>query len=141
MALLTAEPRVKPGVGAGSGSLPHVPPIEACDREYFAMSEVIFFETGVAHQGTRIAATAPRSTPGERVFVREAPSGIWFVHDETDRKGGCFRDRASAFKFVEDEFGERAEMIVQPLFTRLATRVEARARESCSVAQRAIMAG
>ena len=105
------------------------------------MSEVIFFETGVAHQGAGIAASARRNTPGERVFVREAPSGIWIVHDEADRKGGCFRDRASAFKFVEDEFGERAEMVVQPLFTSAATRAEARSRESSSVAQRAIMRG
>ena len=105
------------------------------------MSEVIFFELGVAHQGARTAAAVRRNTPGERVFVREAASGIWIVHDEADRKGGCFRDRASAFKFVEDEFGARAEMVVQPHFARLATRAEARSRESSSVAQRAIMRG
>ena len=105
------------------------------------MSEVILFETSAAHQGARIAATAARSTAGERVYVREAPSGVWIVHDEADRKGGCFRDRASAFKFVEDEFGERAEMVVQPHFTSAATRAEARSRESSSVAQRAIMRG
>ena len=105
------------------------------------MSEVIFFEAGVAHQGARIAATARRNAPGERVVVREAPSGIWIVHDEADRKGGCFRDRASAFKFVEDEFGARAEMVVQPLFTSAATRDEANSRQSSSVAQRAILRG
>ena len=105
------------------------------------MSEVVFFDTSVAHHGPRIGASAPRSAAGERVFVREAASGIWIVHDEADRKGGCFRDRASAFKFVEDEFGARAEMVVQPHFARLATRAEARSRESSSVAQRAIMRG
>jgi len=105
------------------------------------MSEVIFLEAGVADQGVRTTGSARRNMPGERVFVREASSGIWIVHDETDRKGGCFRDRASAFKFVEDEFGERAEMVVQPLFTSAATRAEAYSRESSSVAQRAIMRG
>ena len=105
------------------------------------MSEVIFFETSVAHQGARPAAAVPRTAPGERVFVREAQAGIWIVHDEADRKGGCFRDRHSAFKFVEDEFGGNAEMVVQPLFTSAATRAVARSRESSSVAQRAIMRG
>src|SRR5687767_14442049 len=79
-ALRPAEPRVKSGVGAGSGSLPHAPPIE--NGEESVMSEVIFFETSVAHQGPRIGANALRNTSGERVFVREAPSGIWIVHDE-----------------------------------------------------------
>jgi len=105
------------------------------------MSEVIFLEARAAHHGARTDATSPGTAPGERVFVREASSGIWIVHDETDRKGGCFRDRASAFKFVEDEFGGNAEMVVQPLFTSAATRAEASARESSSVAQRAIMRG
>lgn len=52
-----------------------------------------------------------------RVYVREANAGMWIVHDESDSKGGCFRSRYAALRFVEDTFGLDAEIEVQPRFS------------------------
>jgi hypothetical protein len=50
------------------------------------------------------------------VHVREVRNGVWIVHDELDRKGGCFRDRTAALRFVDDEFGKDAATVIHPRF-------------------------
>jgi hypothetical protein len=46
-----------------------------------------------------------------RVFVRVAPSGAWIISDERDRRGGRFRDRAAAMRFIRREFGQEVELV------------------------------
>ncbi len=66
------------------------------------MSNVIHFNpVRVTFSSEEIANESRRQS----VFLREVRDGLWIVHDESDSKGGCFRDRASAFKFVANEFG------------------------------------
>ena len=98
------------------------------------MSEVIFLRTP---QARPTFVRTDRVASGPRIFVRETQKG-WLVHDEQDKKGGCFARRHSAFRFVKDQFGEDAEVIVQPLFDRSA-RIS-HFRQSASVAERAIVA-
>jgi hypothetical protein len=52
----------------------------------------------------------------QRVYVREVKSGVWIVHDELDRKGGRFCDRATALQFVNDEFGKDATTVIHSRF-------------------------
>jgi hypothetical protein len=102
------------------------------------MSEVIYLDasrfTGSLQSGSTETAEA-----GPRVFVREIRSNIWLVHDEDDTKGGCFRNRQTAFRFVEEEFGPEAQVVVQPRFPAQAPRVS-HIKQSTSIAHRAIAA-
>ena len=91
------------------------------------MSEAIPFET------SKNAGTS-------RVFIREARAGTWIVHDESDRKGGCFTSRHAAFRFVEDEFGLSAEIVVQPNLSAMIARLMAMPKPLQSIAQRAVAA-
>jgi hypothetical protein len=105
-----------------------------------AMSEVIYLEASRFSRRRRAEPALKVETSGRRVYVREAHSGIWLVHDERDSKGGCFRGRQAAFDYVERQFGARAELVVQPLFSTAAKRSISHFRQSASVAQRAIAA-
>ena len=60
---------------------------------------------------------AQAKAPWPRVYLREADAGMWIVHDEGDSKGGCFRS-TNRCRFVEDEFGADAQIVVQPQFPR-----------------------
>jgi hypothetical protein len=101
------------------------------------MSEVIYLDTrrfiDTVQSGSSLNVEA-----GPRVYVREARDGIWLVHDEDDRKGGCFRNRQAAFQFVEDEFGPRAEIVVQPRFP--TARQPVHIKQATSIAHRAVAA-
>jgi hypothetical protein len=100
------------------------------------MSEVIYLDP-------KRFAGRPRSAPalttetGPRVIVREAHAGLWLVHDEDDRKGGCFNNRETAFRFVADEFGPRAEILIQPRFPVHARQRVAHIKHTASLAHRA----
>jgi hypothetical protein len=99
------------------------------------MSEVIYLDT------RRFIDTVQSEAPltsGPRVYVREARDGIWLVHDEDDRKGGCFRNRQAAFQFVEDEFGSEAEIIVQPRFPAQSRQSVTHIKQATSVAHRVV---
>jgi hypothetical protein len=71
------------------------------------------------------------SKPG--VHVREVGNGVWIVHDELDRKGGCFRDRAAALRFVNDEFGKDAAMVIHPHFATPEERRQSRSSTAFQV--------
>lgn len=43
-----------------------------------------------------------------RAQLRQGPAGTWIVQDREDRRGGLFRDRTSALKFMRREFGVAA---------------------------------
>jgi hypothetical protein len=45
---------------------------------------------------------------GSALLLR-SPSGIWIVRDESNRRGGYFRDRASARAFIRSELGGKAD--------------------------------
>jgi hypothetical protein len=60
------------------------------------------------------------------IHVHEVENGIWIVHDELDRKGGCFRDRAAALRFVDDEFGKDAVTVIHPHFATPEERLQSR---------------
>jgi hypothetical protein len=101
------------------------------------MSEVIYLNT------RRFIDTVQSRTPlttGPRVYIREARDGIWLVHDEDDRKGGCFRNRQAAFQFVEDEFGLQAEIVIQPRFPAQSRQSVTHIKHATSVAHRAVAA-
>ncbi len=83
------------------------------------MSNIVSLET------VRVSydPAAPRNAGHKQsVFLREVRDGVWIVHDESDTKGGCFRDRASAFKFALDEFGTDAVTVIHPHFSTPAER-------------------
>lgn len=100
------------------------------------MSEIIQFQprTQTSAQGRRV----PPASTGTRVFVRQAHASTWIVHDEHDRKGGCFHSHATAFRFAEEEFGANAEIVVQPLFP--AANTISHIHQATSVAHRAVAA-
>lgn len=54
------------------------------------------------------------------VLVRVTPSGAWIVHDEIERRGGRFRDRHAALRFIRREFGLRTRVIMQATLPRQA---------------------
>jgi hypothetical protein len=60
------------------------------------------------------------------VHVREVRNGVWIAHDEFDRKGGCFRNRAAALQFVDDEFGKDAATVIHPRFATPEQRLQSR---------------
>src|SRR5262249_43375470 len=60
------------------------------------------------------------SQSGAAVHVIETSAGAWLVRDELDRKGGHFRNRVAAFKFIRQEFGPDARTLVKPHMPRLA---------------------
>jgi hypothetical protein len=99
------------------------------------MSNVFFLRTNQV-PGQRPALAS--RTPGTRVYVREADGNVWLVHDDHDSKGGCFMDRAAAFRFAADEFGASAEMIIQPRFAPKSRRAVSHFKQSRSVAQQAV---
>jgi len=101
------------------------------------MSEVIYLDTRRFIDTVQSGKTL---TAGPRVYVREARDNIWIVHDEDDRKGGCFRSRQAAFQFVEDEFGVNAEIVVQPRFPAQSRKGVTHFRQATSVAHRAVAA-
>jgi hypothetical protein len=94
-----------------------------------AMSEVIYLDTSRFAGSLQSDSTL---TTGPSVYVREAHAGIWLVQCDDDSKGGCFRNRRTAFQFVEDEFGSQAQIVVRPRFS-------AQARQR-AIAQRAVAA-
>jgi hypothetical protein len=55
-----------------------------------------------------------------RVFVRVAPSGAWIIFDERDHRGGRFRDREAAMRFIRREFGPEVELVMWTPSTELA---------------------
>jgi hypothetical protein len=84
-----------------------------------AMNNIVHLETVRAEY----VSMEPRNeSRGPSVFLREVRDGMWIVHDESDTMGGCFRDRASAFKFVADEFGADAVTVIHPRFSTPAER-------------------
>jgi hypothetical protein len=99
------------------------------------MSNVFFLKTNRV-PGHRPALAS--RTPGTRVYVRETGAGIWLVHDDHDSKGGCFMDRAAAFRFAADEFGADAEIVIQPRFAPPSRRAVSHFKQSRSVAQKAV---
>jgi hypothetical protein len=101
------------------------------------MSEVIYLDT---RRFTGSVQSDSTLSTGPRVYVREAREGIWLVHDEDDFKGGCFRNRQSAFHFVAEEFDPQAIIVVQPRFPVQARQRVSHFRESASVAHRAVVA-
>ncbi len=103
------------------------------------MSEVIYLDTSRFSARRTIEAT-PASQFGPRIFVREVSSTLWLVHDEDDSKGGCFRSLQTAFRFVEEQFGSEAEVVVQPRFPTQARKTVSHIRQSASVAHKAITA-
>jgi hypothetical protein len=62
------------------------------------------------------------------------------VHDDDDTKGGCFRSRGAALRFVADEFGADAETVVQPRFPTASSRAISHFNAARSVAHRAAAA-
>jgi hypothetical protein len=100
------------------------------------MSEVIFLDPKRFAGRPQSESTLTRQ-PRPRVIVREAHAGLWLVHDENDRKGGCFKNRETAFRFVEDEFGPRAEILIQPRFPVHPRQRVAHIKHTASVAHRA----
>jgi hypothetical protein len=84
-----------------------------------AMTNIVHLETVRAEYDS---ADLNNESRKQGVFLREMRDGMWIVHDETDSKGGCFRDRASAFKFVADEFGADAVTVIHPRFSTPAER-------------------
>lgn len=48
------------------------------------------------------------------IDVRIAPSGAWVVRDEHDHRGGRFRNRQSAMRFIRREFGVGARLRFRP---------------------------
>jgi hypothetical protein len=52
--------------------------------------------------------------PGVTVRILIAPSGAWLVRDDLDHRGGRFRNRASALRFIRREFGFDARLHYQP---------------------------
>ena len=56
-----------------------------------------------------------------RVMVRVTPSGAWIVSDERERRGGRFRDRETALRFIHREFGLEAQLVMcSPVFRQAA---------------------
>ena len=96
------------------------------------MSNIVHIETVRATYDSEAWENRNRK---QSVFLHEVRDGVWIVHDESDSKGGCFRDRTSAFKFVADEFGADAVTVIRPRFS---TPAERGAR--LSTAQSAVMA-
>lgn len=43
--------------------------------------------------------------------LRETPTGAWVVHEEGDRRGGCFFTYAAALKYIRAEFGQDAVIL------------------------------
>jgi len=82
------------------------------------MNNIVHLETIRAEYDTVESNESRRQS----VFLREMRDGMWIVHDETDTKGGCFRDRASAFKFVAEEFGADVVTVFHPHFSTPAER-------------------
>ncbi len=103
------------------------------------MSEVIYLDTSRFAGSLQSGSTRTAQT-GPSVFVREVRSGVWLVHDADDLKGGCFRNRQTAFRFVADEFGPDAQVVVQPRFPGQAQQRISHIRQSASVAHKAITA-
>lgn len=52
---------------------------------------------------------ARRGTSGAR--LRETRTGAWVVHDENNRRGGCFFTHEAALKYIRTEFGPDAQII------------------------------
>lgn len=48
---------------------------------------------------------------GGQVHLRETARGAWVVRDEANSRGGHFRDRKAALRFVRREFGHSAHII------------------------------
>jgi len=93
------------------------------------MSEVIFLREGKVLPRARSKGPRNRTETGQQIFIREEHSGLWTVRDGRDRNRGWFRDRTSAFKFVADEFGVTARMVVQPRFSTPALRAIAHLKD------------
>ena len=47
-----------------------------------------------------------------RLLLREARDGIWVVQEESGHRGGCFFTREAARKFIRDEFGADALVLL-----------------------------
>jgi len=101
------------------------------------MSNVFFLATNKV-PGKRVRAPVQRTPSGPRVYVRETGAGIWLVHDDHDSKGGCFMDRAVAFRYAANEFGADAEIVIQPRFAAPSKRALSHFKQSTAVAQKAL---
>lgn len=47
-----------------------------------------------------------------RLLLRETRDGTWVVQDEGGHRGGCFFTREAARKFIRDEFGADALVLL-----------------------------
>jgi hypothetical protein len=104
------------------------------------MSEVIFL-TAIKFPRSLLTRHGPKPEKlGPQVYVSGAQSDIWTVHSKDDRRGGCFRSRDAAFRFLLDEFGADARIVVQPRFRAPNNRSADGVDSSLSVAQRATAA-
>ena len=56
---------------------------------------------------------ATRRSSVARISVQIVPSGAWIVYDEGDTRGGRFRDRDTALRYIRREFGSDAELNVR----------------------------
>lgn len=99
------------------------------------MSEVVYLN---ARLNSHAQSGQPARSAGTQVYVREALAGMWIVHDEADKKGGCFRSHDAAFRFAEEEFGAGADIVVQPHFSLATKRTFSHFKQSTSVAHRAL---
>jgi hypothetical protein len=108
-----------------------------CDRaRENVMSEVIYLKAIETPAQSRTVKA--HMAPGPQVYIREAYAGMWIVHDESDRKGGCFRTHEAALRFTEEEFGPSAQIVVQPHFSASSRKSVSHFRQTASVAHRAI---
>ncbi|PUB17106.1 hypothetical protein DFP92_102116 [Yoonia sediminilitoris] len=47
------------------------------------------------------------------LYLRQLASGRWIVHDATNARGGCFRDRRSALNYINVEFSPTFTIVLQ----------------------------
>jgi hypothetical protein len=81
------------------------------------MSNVVYLEVvNVQHHEGSPALQSDRPT----VYMHEIETGEWVVHDQSALRGGCFRDHASAYRYVAEEFGPDSGTVIHPYFPPMA---------------------
>jgi hypothetical protein len=81
------------------------------------MSNVVYLDVvNVQHHEGSAALQSNRPT----VFMHEIETGEWVVHDQSALRGGCFRDHASAYRYVAEEFGPDTGTVIHPFFPTMA---------------------
>ncbi len=104
------------------------------------MSEVIYLNADRTSRALRTQPGETAPTFGPQVYIREAYAGMWIVHDESDTKGGCFRDHEAALRFAQEEFGTGVGIVVQPQFSGASRRSLSHFKQATAVAHKALAA-